>query len=103
MSATLWVLDHRTRGRNVMFSAGQSQSKKNSSLRRIVACSTSRLVCPMADERSSSLSNTPPLLRRLGESISGNDAGAIGKEALLQAFGRVANSGKPKVGQAWHL
>lgn len=52
-----------------------------------MACPTSRLVDPMADERSSSLPNTTPLLRGLGESISGNDAGAIGKEALLQAFG----------------
>ena len=47
-------------------------------------------------------SNTTPLLRRLGDSISGNDAGTIGKEALLQAFGQVDNSGKRKVGQACH-
>ena len=67
-----------------------------------MACPTSRLVCPMADERSSSLSDTTPLLRRLGDSISVNDAGAIGKEALLQAFGQVDNSGKRKVGQACH-
>jgi len=67
-----------------------------------VACPTSRLVGPMADERSASLSNRTPLLRRFGDSISGDDAGAIGKEALLQALGQVDNSGKRKVGQACH-
>lgn len=67
-----------------------------------MGCLTSRLVCPMADERSSSPSYTTPLLRTLGDSISGDDAGAIAKQALLQAFGQVANSGKRKVGQACH-
>jgi hypothetical protein len=57
---------------------------------------------PNGEERSSSLSNTTPLIRSLGDSISGNDAGAIAKEALLQAFGQVDNSGKRKVGQACH-
>ena len=32
----------------------------------------------------------------------GNDAGAIGKEALLQAFGQVDNSGKRKDAQSCH-
>jgi hypothetical protein len=85
-----------------MFSARPSQSKKNSSWRRFAACPALRLVCPMADERSSSLPNRTPLLRRLGASISGNDGGVIGKEALLQAFDQVDNSGKRKVGQACH-
>lgn len=67
-----------------------------------MACPTSRLVCPRAQECSSSLLNTTPLLRRLGELISGDEAGAVGKEGLLQAFGQVDNSGKRKVGQACH-
>lgn len=67
-----------------------------------MACPTSGLVYPMADERSSSLSHTTPLLCRLGDSISGDDAGTIGKEARLQALGQVDNSGKRKVGQACH-
>src|SRR5260370_31921418 len=91
-----------TVSRNVMFPARQSRSRRNSSLRRFEACPTSQLVCPMTDERSSSLSNTTPLLRRLGDSISGNDAGAIGKEALLQPFCHVDNSRKRNVGQPCH-
>ena len=60
---------------------------------------TSRLVGPMADERSSSLPNTTPLLRRLGDSISGNDAGTIGKEALLQAFGQSTTAADERLGR----
>jgi hypothetical protein len=37
---------------------------------------------------------------RLGDPISGDDAAAIRKKALLQAFRQVDNSGKRKVGQA---
>jgi hypothetical protein len=53
----------------------------------------------MKDERSSSLSHMTPLLRGLGDSILGDDAGTIGNEALLQAFGQVDKSANERLGR----